>query len=74
MTKPRYLPYTPPYDWGWMNSFLGARALAGVEQMLDGFYQRTLVVESETGAIAGVVAITAIAGKKLRGAEPLAVA
>jgi len=53
VTKPRYLPYTPPYDWGWMNSFLGARALAGVEQRVDGFYQRTLVVESETGAIAG---------------------
>jgi len=53
VTKPRYLPYTPPYDWGWMNSFLGARALAGVEQMVDGFYQRTLVVESETGPIAG---------------------
>lgn len=53
MTKPRYLPYTPPYDWDWMTSFLGARALTGVEQMLDGFYQRTLLVQSETGTIAG---------------------
>ena len=49
----RFLPYTPPYDWGWMISFLGARALAGVEQMEEGFYQRTLVVESADGPIAG---------------------
>lgn len=53
MTKSRYLPYTPPYDWGWMTSFLGARALTGVEQMVEGCYQRTLVVESAAGPVAG---------------------
>ena len=26
-----FLPYTAPYDWTWMTSFLGARALAGIE-------------------------------------------
>jgi 3-methyladenine DNA glycosylase/8-oxoguanine DNA glycosylase len=36
-----------------MTSFLGARALTGVEQMEEGVYQRTLVLESAAGPIAG---------------------
>lgn len=53
MTKLRFLRYTPPYDWAWMTSFLGARALAGVEQRVDGYYQRTLVATTDNGPIIG---------------------
>src|SRR5476649_2309608 len=49
----RLLTYSPPYDWSWMMAFLGARALAGVEQKDGEFYQRTLVVQSADGPLAG---------------------
>jgi len=39
MTGPIRLPYTPPYDWGGILSFLRPRAIAGVEIVHD-FYER----------------------------------
>ncbi len=38
------LTYQPPYDWQWMTTFLGVRALQGVEQQDGEYYQRTLAV------------------------------
>jgi AraC family transcriptional regulator of adaptative response / DNA-3-methyladenine glycosylase II len=36
------LAFRPPYDWGAMLDFLGARAIAGVEQVEGGRYRRTV--------------------------------
>lgn len=36
------LAYRPPYDWGGILAFLGARALAGVELVTDSAYARTV--------------------------------
>jgi AraC family transcriptional regulator of adaptative response / DNA-3-methyladenine glycosylase II len=35
------LSYRPPYDWPAVSSFLGARAIAGVEEVGEGRYRRT---------------------------------
>jgi len=35
------LSFRPPYDWPAVSAFLGARAIAGVESVEDGFYRRT---------------------------------
>ncbi|MCC3733762.1 DNA-3-methyladenine glycosylase 2 [Rouxiella badensis] len=59
MANAKYLlPYNPPYDWGWMTAFLGARALAGIEQFEDqgpeGFsYKRTLAIKEEDLSVSG---------------------
>ena len=45
------LPWTPPYDWGWMVGFLQARAVAGVERFHDGGYSRSFGVEGHRGLI-----------------------
>ncbi|MHA5013121.1 DNA-3-methyladenine glycosylase 2 [Klebsiella quasipneumoniae] len=45
------LPWTPPYDWGWMVGFLQARAVAGVERFHDGGYSRSFRVEGHGGLI-----------------------
>lgn len=44
------LGYTPPYDWRSMLAFLGARAVAGVEQVWDSGYARTFMLEGAQGA------------------------
>ncbi len=36
------LGYRPPYDWDGLLSFLGRRAIGGVELVADGVYRRTL--------------------------------
>jgi AraC family transcriptional regulator, regulatory protein of adaptative response / DNA-3-methyladenine glycosylase II len=36
------LDYRPPLDWDALLGFLGARAIPGVEQVLDGCYRRTV--------------------------------
>ena len=41
------LSFRPPYDWPAISSFLGARAIAGVEMLAGSFYRRTVRVESE---------------------------
>lgn len=45
------LPWTPPYDWAWMVSFLQARAVAGVERFHDGGYSRSFRVAGHGGLI-----------------------
>jgi AraC family transcriptional regulator, regulatory protein of adaptative response / DNA-3-methyladenine glycosylase II len=44
------LSYRPPYDWEWMLSFFGKRAIPGVEAVVDSAYRRILRFEraSET--------------------------
>jgi len=39
------LAFRPPYDWAALATFLGARAIAGVEAVEDGAYRRTARVE-----------------------------
>ena len=41
------LSYRPPYDWGALAGFLGARAVAGVESLDDGRYRRTVRIAQD---------------------------
>ena len=43
------LSYRPPYDWEAMLAFLSARALAGVEDVSNGAYARTVRLGDVTG-------------------------
>ncbi|KNG99296.1 3-methyladenine DNA glycosylase [Klebsiella quasipneumoniae subsp. quasipneumoniae] len=45
------LPWTPPYDWGWMVGFLQARAVAGVERFHNGGYSRSFRIAGHGGLI-----------------------
>jgi AraC family transcriptional regulator of adaptative response / DNA-3-methyladenine glycosylase II len=45
------LAYRPPYDWDAMLSFLGARAIPGVEIVADNIYRRTIAVGGASGVI-----------------------
>lgn len=36
------LPFRPPYPWPWMLSFLGARAIPGVEAVVGDCYRRSI--------------------------------
>ncbi|MEV6270002.1 AlkA N-terminal domain-containing protein [Kribbella sp. NPDC051936] len=45
------LPFTPPYDWEAMSSYLGARAVPGVESVVDGVYRRTISLDGEPGLL-----------------------
>jgi AraC family transcriptional regulator of adaptative response / DNA-3-methyladenine glycosylase II len=43
------LPYRPPFDWAALLGFLEARAIPGVESVIDGAYSRTISVQGEAG-------------------------
>jgi AraC family transcriptional regulator of adaptative response / DNA-3-methyladenine glycosylase II len=45
------LRYRPPYDWDSILSFLGARAIPGVEVVENGTYLRTIGIDGFTGSI-----------------------
>jgi AraC family transcriptional regulator, regulatory protein of adaptative response / DNA-3-methyladenine glycosylase II len=45
------LPYRPPYDWDAMLSFLGARAIPGVETVSGNVYRRTIAIGDDCGVI-----------------------
>jgi AraC family transcriptional regulator, regulatory protein of adaptative response / DNA-3-methyladenine glycosylase II len=45
------LAYRPPYDWAGVVSFLGARALPGVESVEESHYRRTITVDGKSGSI-----------------------
>jgi AraC family transcriptional regulator of adaptative response / DNA-3-methyladenine glycosylase II len=45
------LSYRPPFDWGGLLRFLGARALKGVESVRDGEYLRTISLGDHAGWI-----------------------
>lgn len=46
------LPYTPPYDWHAISTFLAARATPGVERVDASGYSRSISVNGFTGSIA----------------------
>lgn len=48
---PLRLPYRPPFAAGTLLSFLGARALQGVEEVRDGSYRRSVRLPSGRAAI-----------------------
>ncbi|MFC4159091.1 AlkA N-terminal domain-containing protein [Chitinimonas lacunae] len=45
------LPYQPPYDWPAMLTFLRARAISGIETVVNGVYQRSFDLQGVTGAL-----------------------
>src|SRR5690348_2019833 len=45
------LGYRPPYDWDAILEFLGARAIEGVEAVIDGRYRRTIAVDGVVGSV-----------------------
>ena len=45
------LAWHPPYDWEWMFSFLGDRAVQGVETFVDGRYIRSFALAGHAGLI-----------------------
>ncbi len=46
------LPYRPPYDWERMLAFFEQRAVAGIERVEGGSYQRTIRLDAGPGTIA----------------------
>lgn len=56
------LPYQEPFDAKSLLNFLGARAVPGVEEMVDGVYRRTLRLPHGTG----VVELSASRGRYVR--------
>ncbi|MFT3928507.1 MAG: AlkA N-terminal domain-containing protein [Myxococcales bacterium] len=47
-----FLPYRPPYDFPHLLAFLQARAITGVEQVVEGRYERVIDVAGRPGALA----------------------
>jgi AraC family transcriptional regulator of adaptative response / DNA-3-methyladenine glycosylase II len=45
------LSYREPFDYEALLSFLAARAIPGVESVRDGRYQRTVLIETDSGVI-----------------------
>ena len=45
------LPYSPPYDWESMISFLQARTIPGVESIEEGRYRRTISLNGKQGTV-----------------------
>jgi AraC family transcriptional regulator, regulatory protein of adaptative response / DNA-3-methyladenine glycosylase II len=45
------LAFRPPYDWDAMLSFLGARAIPGVELVSGNIYRRTIAIGGRSGLI-----------------------
>jgi AraC family transcriptional regulator of adaptative response / DNA-3-methyladenine glycosylase II len=45
------LPFTPPYDWEAMSTYLGAHAVPGVESVEAGVYRRTISLDGEPGLL-----------------------
>ncbi len=45
------LPLVPPYPWPWLLSFLGARAILGVEAVVGDGYQRSIATDDGAAII-----------------------
>ncbi|MFI6388520.1 bifunctional transcriptional activator/DNA repair enzyme AdaA [Nonomuraea sp. NPDC050540] len=45
------LPVLPGYDWPAVRSYLGARAIPGVEEVRDGAYRRTVSLDGAPGVL-----------------------
>jgi AraC family transcriptional regulator, regulatory protein of adaptative response / DNA-3-methyladenine glycosylase II len=48
---PLRLPFDGPLDWNALVSYLGARAIPGVESVENGTYRRTIVVDGNPGVL-----------------------
>lgn len=59
------LAYRPPYDWESLVRFLAARAIPGVECVIDGVYHRTVAV----GEHRGWLRVAPVAGRHLLSVE-----
>lgn len=46
------IPYRPPYDWDAMLTYLGMRAIDGMESVEDGVYRRSISHQGECGTVA----------------------
>lgn len=57
------LGYRPPYDWGALLDFLGARAIAGVERIDAQVYRRTVAVTAAGGARSGWLSVAHAPGR-----------
>jgi AraC family transcriptional regulator of adaptative response / DNA-3-methyladenine glycosylase II len=53
------LGYRPPYDWHSLIEFLAARAIPGVETVIEDVYRRTIMLDGKPGGIA----VTPVPGK-----------
>jgi AraC family transcriptional regulator of adaptative response / DNA-3-methyladenine glycosylase II len=51
------LCYRPPFDWEGLTDFLGERAVAGVEEVRDGTYRRTVRVTRHDQVVRGWVEV-----------------
>ncbi|POA48095.1 3-methyladenine DNA glycosylase 2 [Pseudomonas sp. MPR-ANC1] len=45
------LEYQPPYDWAAMSGFLAARAVVGMETVVDGVYSRSISLNGVHGTV-----------------------
>ncbi|MFJ2322585.1 DNA-3-methyladenine glycosylase family protein [Pseudomonas sp. NPDC087817] len=45
------LEYQPPYDWAAMSGFLAARAVVGMETVVDGIYSRSIGLNGVHGTV-----------------------
>jgi AraC family transcriptional regulator, regulatory protein of adaptative response / DNA-3-methyladenine glycosylase II len=62
--EPRFeMAYRPPLDWERLLTFLAARAVAGVEEVVDGEYRRAVRAPGPTGARTGWVAVSHVASR-----------
>jgi AraC family transcriptional regulator, regulatory protein of adaptative response / DNA-3-methyladenine glycosylase II len=67
------LPYRPPFDWESLLRFLGARSIAGVEEVASGAYRRTFVHEGRAGVLeVEHDARASVLMARVRSAEPVA--
>ena len=57
------LSFRPPFDWSAMSTFLGTRAIAGVEAVTDDCYRRTVRMQSDGKEHAGWIAVEKSPGK-----------
>jgi len=46
-----HVPYQPPYDWNSFLAYLQSRAIAGVEEVRDGLYRRTVSYDGHDGIV-----------------------
>jgi len=63
-TLPRFeLAYRPPLDWPRMLAFLAGRRIAGVEEVAEGSYRRTVSIDTPEGVVCGWIAVTEAANR-----------
>jgi AraC family transcriptional regulator of adaptative response / DNA-3-methyladenine glycosylase II len=58
------LAYRPPYDWEGVLSFLGARAIPGVESVGGGAYSRSVSIQTRSGPRRGWIRVAHLGGRR----------